>query len=97
MLCKHGIVNNGYLCLVCESNFKETGHLSAEGQLKIGNKIKIVGKSRTDSQIATVRDVIQVNDKEEVIIDIKRNRFFSTSIFLKGQSWAKQIQLIEHK
>lgn len=67
--------------------------VTSEGQLKVGDKITIVGKSSSDSQKATVRDVIKVNGKEEIIINKKRNRYFITHMLISGQSWAKEVQI----
>ena len=68
--------------------------LTAEGQLTKGDKIKIIGKSERDSQTVTVKDVITVNGREEVIINKKRNFYFVTSMVIAGKSWAKSINKI---
>ncbi len=69
--------------------------LTAEGQLSIGDKIIIVGKSSSDSQETTVKDVINVNGQEEIIINKKKNRYFITNMYLAGISWAKHIQIMD--
>ena len=55
--------------------------VTGEGQLSIGDKITIVGKSTKDDQKVTVKDVIEVNGCEEVIINKKRNCYFITHYF----------------
>ena len=67
--------------------------VTAEGQLKIGDKITIIGKSTSDDQKTTVKDVIKVNGKEEIIINKRRNGYFITHMLLSGSSWAKQVQI----
>jgi hypothetical protein len=67
--------------------------VTAEGQLKVGDKIVIVGKSTSDDQKTTVKDVIEVNGKEEIIINKRQNKYFITHMLLSGDSWAKQVQI----
>lgn len=67
--------------------------VTAEGQLKIGDKITIIGKSTSDDQKTTVKDVIEVNGKEEIIINKRQNKYFITHMLLSGDSWAKQVQI----
>ncbi|MNY22100.1 hypothetical protein D3C86_1556870 [compost metagenome] len=71
--------------------------LTAEGQLAKGDKIKIVGKSESDSQTITVKEVIDVDGHEEVIINKRKNRknrYFITNMVLDGTSWAKSVTKI---
>ena len=67
--------------------------VTGEGQLKKGDKITIVGKSISDDQNTTVKDVIKVNDKEEIIINKRQNKYFITHMLVSGDSWAKQVQI----
>lgn len=67
--------------------------VTGEGQLKKGDNITIVGKSILDDQKTTVKDVIQVNGKEEVIINKRCNKYFITCMLVDGNSWAKQVQI----
>ena len=67
--------------------------VTGEGQLKEGDKITIVGKSISDDQRTTVKDVIKVNDKEEIIINKRQNKYFITHMLVSGDSWAKQVQI----
>ena len=68
--------------------------VSSEGQLKAGDEIIIIGKSISDDQKTTVKEVIKVNGNEEIIINKKRNKYFITNMLVSGQSWAKQVQII---
>ena len=68
--------------------------LTAEGQLAKGDKIRIVGKSERDSQIVTIKEVITVDGREEVIINKRRNYYFITALVLAGSSWAKSVTKI---
>ncbi|MFW8589866.1 hypothetical protein ACOI22_03590 [Glaciecola sp. 2405UD65-10] len=60
------------------------------GQLSIGDRIKIIGKSERDSyKSVTVKDVLnkgRVN--EEVIINKRFNHYFITNMLINGGSWA---------
>jgi hypothetical protein len=69
--------------------------VTGEGQLSIGDKITIVGKSTKDDQKVTVKDVIKVNGCEEIIINKKRNCYFITHMLVAGDSWARQVQITE--
>lgn len=68
--------------------------VSAEGQLKAGDEIIIIGKSTSDDQKTTVKEVIKVNGNEEIILNKKQNKYFITNMLISGQSWAKQVQVI---
>lgn len=74
-----------------KGNWKQ---LTAEGQLTKGDKIKIVGKSDSDSQTITVKEVIDVDGHEEVIINKRKNRYFINNMVLGGTSWAKSVTKI---
>jgi len=65
--------------------------VTKENQLKVGDKITIVGKSTSDDQRTTVKDVIKVNGNEEIIINKSQNKYFITQMLLDGSSWAKQV------
>ncbi len=67
--------------------------VTREGQLKKGDKITIVGKSTSDDQNTTVKDVIEVDGNEEIIINKRQNKYFITHMLLSGDSWAKQVQI----
>jgi len=68
--------------------------VTAEGQINKGDKLQIVGKSTLDDQITTAKEIIIINGKEEVLIDIKENRYFITSVLISGGSWAKQVCIL---
>lgn len=69
--------------------------ITAEGQLKKGDKIQIVGKSDGDSQIVTVKEIVHHADREEIIINKRRNLYFITSMMLAGTSWAKSVTKLD--
>ena len=71
--------------------------VTGEGQLKKGDEITIIGKSISDDQKTTVKDVIEINGKEEIIINKRRNRYFITHMLVSGDSWAKQVKINEAK
>ena len=68
--------------------------LSAEGQIKVGDKIQITGKNPRDTQLATVKEVIKVNGCEEVIINVKKNYYFITKNVVAGKSWAASVVIV---
>lgn len=65
--------------------------VTAEGQLKVGDEITIIGKSTKDDQKTTVKEIIEANGNEEVIINKKYNKYFITKMLVSGESWAKQV------
>jgi hypothetical protein len=70
--------------------------LSAEGQIKVGNILKITGKNSKDSyKSIKVKEVIDNGDGEEIIINKKKNRYFMTRLYLSGASWCKSVEVYE--
>lgn len=69
--------------------------ITAEGQLKKGDKIQIVAKSECNSQIVTVKEIVHHDNREEIIINKRRNRYFITSMMLAGTSWAKSVTKLD--
>ncbi len=68
--------------------------VTGEGQLRIGDKITIIGKSTMDDQNATVKDIVYCErGNEEIIIHKRLNRYFRTCKLITGKSWAKQVQI----
>lgn len=65
--------------------------LSAYGQIYQGDRLVIVdGQGKAMRRVA--RDVLNAGtDKEEVIINLSKNKYFIVSMYLKGESWAKAI------
>ena len=66
--------------------------IDGSGQLKVGDKIMIIGKNPKDSypQI-TVKKVIFNGDDEEIIINKSKNYYFITKMMVEGKSWAKEV------
>jgi len=69
--------------------------LSAEGQLKRGDTLRIYGKSESDNQVVTVKDVLKIGENEEVLIDREKNRYFITKCVLSGTSWVKCVVVVQ--
>ena len=36
-------------------------------------------------------------DGEEVIFDVKKNKFFNVGMYLEGKSWAKDVMVVKHE
>lgn len=68
--------------------------ITKKGQLKIGDKIKITGKSEKYDSVTTVKDILNVDDEEEVITNKSKNIYFITNMLLNGTSWAKEVKLL---
>jgi len=68
--------------------------VTKEGQIKKGDKLKIVGKSTSDDQCVTAKEILTIDGNEEVIINKKLNRYFITKLLISGKSWAKQVCLV---
>ncbi len=71
--------------------------VTGEGQIKAGNLLRIVGKNTLDDQEVTAKEIINVCGNEEVIIDVRRNRYFITKLLGSGESWVRQVQIIANK
>lgn len=69
--------------------------ITGEGQLKVGDKIAIIGKSDRDTQEITVEDVLTIDGNEEIIINRKKNYYFITKLLVEGRSWAKEVRKIQ--
>jgi len=69
--------------------------ITGEGQLKVGDKIAIIGKSDRDTQEITVKDVLTIDGNEEIIINRKKNYYFITKLLVEGRSWAKEVRKIQ--
>jgi hypothetical protein len=62
------------------------------GQLKKGDKIKIIAKSQKDNyESITVKKVIETDYGEEIILNLKRNYYYVTRMMLAGESWAVKV------
>ncbi|PHS21835.1 MAG: hypothetical protein COA84_15000 [Robiginitomaculum sp.] len=63
----------------------------------IGDELVIIGKSLSDSQVCEVYDILDVNDKEEIIINNDENKYFITEMYLDGKSWAEDVFIVDRK
>jgi hypothetical protein len=68
--------------------------ITKPGQLNVGDKIQVTGKSKKYDSTTTVKAVLNSGDKEEILIDKSKNIYFITSMLLDGSSWTKEIKLI---
>ena len=69
--------------------------VSAIGQIKIGD-VLLVCDDNIKSQ-HKVQDILPPTKDhgEEVILDTKKNVYFSTNLVLSGESWAKRVFIVE--
>jgi hypothetical protein len=62
------------------------------GQLKKGDKIKIIAKSQKNNyESITVKKVIETDYGEEIILNLKRNYYYVTKMMLAGESWVMKV------
>lgn len=71
--------------------FKKWTKVIKEGQIKKGQKLKIIGKSSRDTQYCIAEDVLNIDGQEEVVINRKLNRYFITRLAINNCSWAKEV------
>jgi hypothetical protein len=71
--------------------------LTSAHQLERGIKLRIVGRSERDSYgSVSVKKLIEMSTGDlEVLINRKRNRYFSLSLYLNGKSWAKEVYVLD--
>lgn len=77
----------------------EAFNLDAVGVVKVGTPLRILGKNKTrDSyERVLVENVLNAGtDKEEVIINSKKNYYFITMNYVQGKSWAEKIEVTGH-
>lgn len=70
--------------------------ITKEGQLKVGDKLKIIGKNKkSDSyENITVKDIIDNGYGEEIIINKSKNHYFLTHLYLSGSSWCEKVYIL---
>ena len=70
--------------------------LIAEGQVKVGDRLKIIGKNSSDDYNSIkVKSIVDNGYGEEIIIKKKKNRYFMTKLYLKNASWCKSVEIYE--
>jgi hypothetical protein len=70
----------------------ENNQVTKAGQLKKGDKIKIIAKSQKDNyESITVKKVIETDYGEEIILNLRRNYYYVTRMMLDGESWAVKV------
>jgi len=68
--------------------------LSGTGQIEKGDRLEIVGRVPKFSCDVKVAEVIcPGTESEEILIDLNSNKYFITSMVVKGQSWAKRVTI----
>ena len=66
--------------------------ITAAGQLKKGDHIKIVARAEKDNyDSVTVKKVIETDYGEEIIVNSRRNYYFVTRMMVRGDSWAGEV------
>lgn len=79
--------------------------LTDVNQLRVGTRIKIIANREEYSQTTSVKEVIDMKHRslcpigqtdKEIIINIKKNRFFSMNSYLIDKtSWVKEVYVLE--
>lgn len=71
-------------------------NLTKPGQIKAGDTVLCDFKDKP--QKYRVKDVINAGtDKEEILINKKKNIYFITSMAIDGSSWAKKVRFVSAK
>jgi hypothetical protein len=66
------------------------------GQIKEGDILRIVRKIESFNETTKAQEVINKKTKrEEVLLDIKRNHYFSVGMYLDGTGWARDIYIVK--
>lgn len=64
-------------------------------QLNVGTKLKIIGRtSKNNYNSISVKELIRKNGDIEVLINKSKNYYFNLSCYLKGESWANKVFIL---
>ncbi len=67
--------------------------LSKAGQIQQGDTIHCEYKGKKQQYVA--EEVLDAGtNHEEIIIDVKSNKYFITSMAINGSSWAKNVEVL---
>lgn len=67
--------------------------LTTADQIKPGDLLIL--SDGTNPEAATVKKVLTIDgDETEVVIDLKRNRYFNVGMYLRGMSWVRVAQIV---
>tara|TARA_R110002126_G_scaffold100103_1_gene231498 strand:+ start:294 stop:518 length:225 start_codon:yes stop_codon:yes gene_type:complete len=70
-------------------------NLTKAGQIKNGAQILL--SANGEGQAHTVDEVLHAGtDGEEILLNVKENLYFITSMAIDGTSWAKQVKFLNH-
>ena len=81
--------------------------LTSLDQLKVGTKLKIVAKSERDcygsisvKKLIPMHEYLGPNKRgpitdTEILINHTKNYYFSFNNFIKGESWAKEVYVLD--
>lgn len=62
--------------------------------IKQGYMLIVTGDTLINEPVKAQKVKVSESDGTEVIIDKRRNRFFNLGMYLKGQSWVKEVKVI---
>ena len=65
-------------------------------QIKKGDTIVITGDTLKAEPVKAQIVKVSEHDGTEIIIDKKMNRYFNIGMYLKGDSWVKDLAIIKH-
>lgn len=69
--------------------------VTAPGQIQVGDVLLIDDGRRVYS--APCAEICRPHIDPEIVINRKRNQYFITSMYLAGQSWVKEVQIVRHQ
>lgn len=63
--------------------------------IKVGDRL-LICDTANEIQLAVVQ-YVKVSDQDgtEIIINKKRNRYFNLGLYLNGESWAKDVKIVQ--
>lgn len=62
--------------------------------IKQGDMLVVTGDTLMNEPVKAQIVKVSDGDGTEVIIDKRRNRFFNLGMYLRGQSWVKEVKVI---
>lgn len=74
--------------------------LTSLSQIRVGSRLKIVGRSEKDSYGSiSVKKIIKCETPDdqwfEILINRTKNYYFHFGMYLAGQSWAKDVFVLD--
>ena len=68
--------------------------LTQPDQIKLGDLLLLSNGKELFCE--KVKRIIPVCDGAEVVLNLRKNRYFNLSKYLSGTSWAKQVSIVRH-